>query len=133
MNTADRKDISTLEDVIWLVDTFYGKVREDDLLADIFNERIQDRWPQHLQKMYTFWQTLLLNEHTYFGGPFPPHATLPVEKPHFDRWLKLFFETLEESFEGPVTEEARWRANRMAEMFQYKIELIRERQGQDYL
>ncbi|HRN72600.1 MAG TPA: group III truncated hemoglobin [Ginsengibacter sp.] len=130
---ADRKDISTLEDVMWLVDTFYGKVREDDLLADIFNERIQDRWPQHLQKMYTFWQTLLLNEHTYFGGPFPPHATLPVENPHFDRWLKLFFETLEESFEGPVTEEARWRANRMAETFQYKIELIRERQRQGYL
>lgn len=121
-----KNDIHHLDDIKLLVDTFYGKVREDDLLADIFNERIQDRWPEHLEKMYSFWQTMLLEEHTYSGGPFPPHATLPVERLHFDRWLGLFFETLDDYFEGPVADEARWRANKMAEMFQLKISMIRE-------
>jgi hemoglobin len=83
-------DILTLEDVKILVDAFYGKVRNDSLLAPIFNERIQDRWPQHLEKMYTFWQTLLLEEHTYFGSPFPPHAGLPVEHTQFSQWMQLF-------------------------------------------
>ncbi len=122
-----KSDILQLDHVKSLVDTFYAKVREDDLLADIFNERIQDRWPQHLAKMYTFWQTVLLGEQTYFSSPFPPHATLPVEKKHFDRWLQLFNETIDELFSGQIADEARWRAGKMAEMFQIKIKMAKER------
>jgi len=122
----DKKDILRLDDVKLLVDTFYRKVREDELIGPIFNERIQDRWPQHLAKMYTFWQTVLLGEHTYYGSPFPPHAKLPVEKEHFERSLELFSQTLDELFTGEVANEAMWRANKMAEMFQYKINHYRQ-------
>lgn len=116
------KEIEDIEDIKLLVDDFYGRVRNDDLLADIFNGIIQDRWPEHLQKMYTFWQTILLKEHTYYGSPFPPHAQLPVEKVHFNRWVELFQATLDEHFHGVTAEEAKWRSDRMAEMFQFKIE-----------
>ena len=121
----EKKDILSLEDIKLLVDTFYDKVRKDKLIGPIFDERIQDRWPQHLAKMYTFWQTVLLGEHTYYGSPFPPHAQLPVEQIHFERWLALFAETLSELFSGEVATEAIWRANKMAVMFQYKIEHYR--------
>ena len=124
---VQKPDILRLDQVKELVDTFYGKVRKDDLLAGVFNDRIQDRWPQHLEKMYTFWQTVLLGEHTYFSSPFPPHASLPVDKKHFERWLELFYETLDELFSGKVAEEAKWRAGKMAEMFQIKISMLRER------
>lgn len=117
-----KKDILNIDDIKLLVDTFYDKVREDQLIGPIFNERIQNRWPQHLAKMYTFWQTVLLGEHTYYGSPFPPHANLPVEKEHFERWLSLFSQTLQELFSGEIANEAIWRANKMAVMFQYKIE-----------
>lgn len=119
------KELLKIEDIRLLVDTFYGKVKEDDLLGDVFNNVIQDRWPQHLEKMYTFWQTVLLGEHTYYGSPFPPHAQLPVTKKHFDRWLSLFYATLDELFEGEKAKEAKWRASKMAEMFQYKIDYYR--------
>lgn len=119
------KPIESLDDIKVLVNSFYDKVRQDELLADIFNNVIQDRWPQHLEKMYTFWQTILLSEYTYEGSPFPPHAQLPVEKAHFDRWLQLFNATLEESFEGDRSERARWQANRMAEIFLSKITFYR--------
>lgn len=119
-------DITTLENIQLLVDTFYGKVREDTLIGPIFDERIRDRWPQHLKKMYSFWQTLLLGEHTYYGSPFPPHARLPVTHEHFTRWLDLFHETLDELFQGKVADEAKWRANKMAEMFQFKIGKYRD-------
>lgn len=121
----EKKDILRLEDIKLLVDTFYNKVREDNLIGPIFNERIQNRWPEHLSKMYTFWQTVLLGEHTYYGSPFPPHAQLPVDQIHFERWLGLFAETLNELFSGEVANEAIWRANKMAVMFQYKIEHYR--------
>ncbi len=114
-------EIIQLEDIQLLVDAFYAKIRKDDLLGPIFNEVIQDRWPEHLKKMYTFWQTVLLGEHTYYGNPFMPHADLPLEKQHFDRWIELFYQTLAEHFKGEKADEAKWRAAKMAEMFQYKI------------
>lgn len=123
---SELKEIRDLNDIKTFIDTFYGKVREDELLKDIFNNVINDRWPQHLEKMYTFWQTILLNEHTYYGSPFLPHAQLPVDNSHFDRWRKLFFETIDESFVGPTANEAKWRADKMAEMFQTKIEHYRD-------
>ena len=94
-----KKDITQLDDIKLLVNTFYDKVREDDLLKDIFNEVIQDKWSIHLEKMYRFWETVLLENHTYYGGPFAPHAKLPVTKEHFDRWKLLFFQTLNDNFE----------------------------------
>ena len=116
------KDIITLEDIKILVNTFYEKVREDELLAPIFHERIQDRWPRHLEKMYAFWQTVLLNEKTYCGSPFPPHAQLPANHSHFQRWVELFIETADKLFKGKKTEEAKWRAEKIAELFESKIE-----------
>ena len=119
---SETKEIISLHDIKKLVDTFYEKVRKDDLIGPIFNEKIQDRWPRHLEKMYTFWQTVLLGEHTYFGSPFPPHANLPVSHQHFEKWMELFKQTLDELFTGAIAEDAKWRAAKMAEMFESKIE-----------
>lgn len=123
-----KHDIITLDDVKLLVNTFYDKVRSDAALAPIFDAQIQNRWPQHLQKMYTFWQTVLLGEHTYFSAPFPPHAKLPVGPEHFEQWLYLFKQTIDELFTGEVADEALWRANKMAQMFQMKIDHYRNQQ-----
>ncbi len=119
---TERKDIVRLEDIKRMVDMFYSKVRKDDVLADIFNGMIKDNWPAHLEKMYRFWQTILLEEHTYNGSPFAPHAKLPVDGKHFNRWKQLFFETVDENFSGDKASEAKFRATKMAEMFQLKIE-----------
>jgi hemoglobin len=113
--------ILNLADIKLLVDTFYERIRTDALLAPIFNERIQDKWPIHLEKMYRFWQTVLLDEHTYFGSPFAPHAQLPVGQEHFAAWLALFNKTVDELFTGLKAEEAKWRAAKMAELFEAKI------------
>lgn len=103
------------------MDSFYGRVQADDLLGPIFEEVIQDRWPAHLEKMYRFWQTVLLEEHTYTGSPFAPHAFLPVGAGNFARWVSIFNENADECFAGEKVEEAKWRAAKMAEMFQAKI------------
>ncbi|NEU09529.1 group III truncated hemoglobin [Flavihumibacter sp. R14] len=115
------QDILTLDDVKKLVDTFYAKVQQDPLLAPVFNERIQDRWTEHLEKMYRFWQTVLLEEQTYSGSPFMPHANLPVDNTHFREWLNLFEQTVTELFSGQKATEAIWRAEKMAQMFEFKI------------
>lgn len=123
--TNGKKDIGDINDIKLLVDSFYEKVRNDDFLAPIFNERIKDRWPHHLEKMYTFWQTVLLEDQTYFGAPFPPHANLPINNEHFNKWIQLFTETINENFSGSIADEALWRADKMALMFQTKLNYYR--------
>jgi hemoglobin len=127
------KEILNIADIKLLVDTFYDKVREDELLTDIFNGVIKNRWPQHLEKMYRFWQTILLAEHTYYGSPFAPHAHLPIEAKHFERWIELFYSAIDELFEGEKAVEAKWRAKKMAEMFLLKIEYYKERDSKPLL
>ena len=128
-----KNDIQNITDIQLLVDTFYGKIREDQLLKDIFNNKIQDRWPQHLAKMYNFWQTVLLDEHTYYGSPFVPHAKLPVDLEHFDEWLRLFNSTVDDLFKGEKAEKAKWQGQRMAEMFHSKIEYYKNNSSLEIL
>ena len=75
--------------------------------------------------MYGFWETILLEVHSYSGSPFPPHKQLPVTKEHFDRWMELFTKTTDSLFAGPLADEAKYRAKNMAEMFNYKIDYFR--------
>ena len=123
---TQNKDITSLEDIKLLVDTFYNKVQKDEFIGPIFNEKIANRWPEHLEKMYCFWQTILLEVHSYTGSPFPPHKHLPVDKEHFDRWMEIFTETVDVLFTGAIAEEAKLRAKNMAEMFNYKINYFRD-------
>ncbi|MEC4114702.1 group III truncated hemoglobin [Myroides pelagicus] len=124
-----KTDIESLEDIKLLVDTFYGRVQDDELIGPIFNEKLAGRWPEHLEKMYKFWETILLDEYTYQGRPFPPHAQLAVDSEHFETWKALFNATVDELYQGVKADEAKWRAERMAAMFLSKITYFREFKG----
>lgn len=120
-----KRAINDLHDIKKLVDTFYTEVQKDTLIGGIFIGAIKD-WPVHLAKMYTFWQTILLEEHTYHGSPFPPHAQMPLESTHFERWLAIWKTTVDTYFEGEKAEEAKYRAEKMAALFLSKIEYYRQ-------
>lgn len=121
-----QNDITTLDDIKLLVNSFYSTVQKDEFIGPIFNEKIGDHWPEHLEKMYRFWQTILLEVHSYSGSPFPPHKHLPVDKEHFDRWMSIFITTVDSLFTGAIADEAKLRAKNMAEMFNYKINYFRD-------
>jgi len=77
-----------------LVERFYGAVRQDDLLAPIFAERITD-WPHHLDRMKAFWRSVLFNSGEFSGNPMLKHMVIPgLDQTHFSRWLELFYATL---------------------------------------
>ncbi len=125
----EKKDITSLEEIRLLVDTFYGRVRLDGLIGPIFNRLLDGRWEEHLKKMYAFWETLLLDEHTYFGSPFPPHAAMSLTLTHFETWLGLWRRTVYEFFEGEKADEAVLRGEKMAAMFLSKIEYFNNLQS----
>lgn len=119
-------DISTPADIRLLIDTFYAKVQADDLLGYIFNDIAQVDWPRHLPVMYAFWEFMLLGTpDAYRGNPMQKHADLhrrhPLRPEHFDRWMLLFQNTVDEIFEGPMADNAKFRAFSIAEVWKPKF------------
>lgn len=85
-----------------LVEAFYAKIREDELLGPIFAEYIAD-WPPHFARMKAFWRSVLHNSGEFSGNPMLKHLAIPdLELRHFSRWLDLFYETLREAEGHPA-------------------------------
>ena len=113
-----KNDINTRTDIEKLVNDFYGKVQNDQLLGPVFSHV---DWAHHLPVMYDFWSSILLGDQSYRGNPLQKHLPLPIEGKHFDRWLKLFKETVNENFAGEKAEEVKMRAESIAGIFQLKL------------
>lgn len=98
------------------VESFYARIREDELLAPIFAEKITD-WPLHLGRMKTFWRSILHNSGEYSGNPMAKHLALAgLEERHFAHWLTLFYATLRELENDPeATSEVGARARMIAD------------------
>lgn len=120
-----KKDIETRKDVEQLVDRFYTKVRQDETIGFIFNDIARVNWEKHLPVMYDFWENTLFYTGSYDGNPMKIHQDLhrriPFTEYHFNQWLKLFTDTLDELFEGVITEMARQRALSISTIMKIKI------------
>jgi hemoglobin len=103
-----------------LVRNFYARIREDDLLAPIFNARIAD-WEPHLQRMCAFWSSVALLSGRYHGQPMQKHLPLPVDADHFDRWLALFEATARELCPPKAADHFIDRAHRVAESLELGV------------
>jgi hemoglobin len=103
-----------------LVHGFYAKVREDALLAPVFEARIHD-WDTHLQRMCAFWSSVALMSGRYHGSPMAKHMPLPVDADHFDRWLALFVETARELCPPEAVIHFVERAQRIAESLELGV------------
>jgi len=119
-------DISNKEDIKIFVDAFYNEVQKDVLIGPVFAAVIPNgNWTPHLERMYSFWNTVLFGARDYRGNPFSKHRSLPIEKRHFDRWLKLLNSTLDQHFKGEKVEEIKSRAEKMGLLFQSKLTHLR--------
>ncbi|MEO9900542.1 group III truncated hemoglobin [Nisaea sp.] len=106
-----------------LVDSFYTRIRADAVLGPIFERRIGDDWDPHLARMKAFWGSVALYTGQYSGKPVPVHyAITEIEAGHFDHWLVLFEQTLEETAPTPgVVPYFMERARRIAESLKLAI------------
>lgn len=115
------EDIRTSKDIQKLVNTFYGHIRKDELLGPIFNGHIADeQWPQHLDTLSKFWEVNLLGDTGFRANPRAKHLGVDknlnysVESKHFERWLQLWYGTIDTLFLGRIAEQAKNQALNMA-------------------
>ncbi|MGF1556158.1 group III truncated hemoglobin [Paucihalobacter sp.] len=115
------KLIENRNDISILVNAFYSKIRHDDLLGPIFNSHIKDdQWPEHLSTLTDFWETNLFGVARFKGSPTQKHLNVDknlnytIDQNHFGRWIQLWFETIDELYEGDIANKAKYAARKMS-------------------
>ena len=113
-----------------LVDTFYARVREDDLIGPVFNGAIED-WPDHLDRLQAFWSSVMLTTGRYKGRPLPAHIKhgSAINPASFERWLGLWRETTNELMDSESAAAMQEKAERIAESLMLGIQFHRGEGG----
>ena len=123
-----KPDIAKRSDIELLINSFYEKVKKDEVIGVIFNEVMHMDWEHHIPIIIDFWDSILLNADVYHKNAMEPHFAInkifPLQQQHFERWLKLFTETTDEYFEGPIATLAKTRARGVAGIMQIKMDQI---------
>lgn len=123
---SGKVDITNRSDISLLVRTFYSKIRKHSELGPIFEQVVTD-WEEHFELLTDFWETQLFLKRKYHGNPVTAHQEVDkkvnytVTSEHFGLWLNLWFETLDELFEGETSWIAKNRAQKMSTMLFMKI------------
>ncbi len=120
-----KKDIKTRADIELMVNSFYEKVKKDEVIGFFFTEVVQVNWEKHLPVMYNFWESIVFHTGSYEGNPMHTHQQVnqksPISMQHFQRWNLLFTQTVDELFEGDKVELIKQRAVSISTVMQIKI------------
>lgn len=115
------KKLETSADVKQLVLQFYAKVLADPLLSPLYEELIQEEeWNDHIIWLVNFWESYLFKHQLYVGYierellRIDERSDYELSLAHFSRWLKLWFVTVDELFEGETAKKAKCEARKMA-------------------
>lgn len=118
-------DIQTRADIDLLMQAFYKKAMVDDVIGFYFTEVTQLNLTTHLPVIIDFWETILLDGNNYHGDPMKTHQHIHTlsafKEEHFNRWVQLFKETVNQLFEGDIAERAKQRAESISTVMKIKV------------
>jgi hemoglobin len=98
----DSRELNSPEAIADFVDAFYAKVVADAVLGPIFEDVDLQ---QHKPRIRAYWRKMLLGDHEgYRRNMIARHIELHtrhcLQHQHFQRWLALCVETVDEQFRG---------------------------------
>jgi len=124
-----KKDISNREDLLKLLTLFYNRLLSDRSISYLFTDIAKIDLQHHLDILVNFWDSVLFQNDVYRKNAMQPHLILhqqsPLQKHHFETWLKYFNDSVDELFEGEKAFLAKERALSIATVMQIKISQLR--------
>jgi len=117
------------ENIEKLVRTFYPEVIEDEMIGPFFIEKLgndinSDIWEEHLVLLTQFWRFVTLYDDEYKGNPLRPHFDIAgLSKEAFERWLVLFYETVDCVYDENSGALFKQKSTEIAENFMRRLEL----------
>lgn len=123
-----KKDISSREDIHFLITEFYKKLISDSEMLPFFDEIVKkNHLEKHIDIISDFWQDILLHTNSYKNNVLQKHLDfdkkIKFKKEHFNKWLLYLTTTIDASFEGQVAQNMKDRANSIAMVMQVKFKL----------
>lgn len=119
-------DLESRDDLETLLRAFYARVFADGLLGHVFLEVARMDLEAHLPTLGDFWQKVLFNTGEYHGDMMRVHQRVHAREPftsaHFARWLTLWEHTIDERHVGPMADQAKAHATRIARAMQHNLD-----------
>lgn len=118
-------DIQSRADIDQLILQFYKKIMKDSVIGYFFTDVVKLDLDHHIPKIADFWETTLFHRAKYKGNPITPHVVMheksPMTQAHFDQWVAVFCQTVDDMFAGEKAELAKQRARSVATVMLIKI------------
>ncbi len=113
-----KKDIQDRSDIERVVTLFYDKVKNDKEIGFFFTQVVKINWETHLPVMCSFWENVLFFTGNYDGDPLTTHRNVHQKyrtgATHFQRWLALFVQSVDDLYEGAKAEAMKEHARKIA-------------------
>ncbi len=118
------KDISSREDIEFLMRAFYKDAFQNNNIGDFFTKIAKLDLEEHLPHIIDFWELQLFRKGGYKKNVLQIHKDLgdkkSLEKTHFETWLSLFNATVDKNFKGEKANLIKTRALSIATVMQLK-------------
>jgi len=112
-----KRDIENRDDIDLLMQIFYQRAMADETIGYIFTDVAKLDLKHHLPIIGDFWETLLFQSGSYQKhgrNPLMVHGGLNEKEPllpvHFERWLEIFTDAVDELFFGERSDFLKMRA-----------------------
>ena len=108
-------------DIDLLMHAFYARAMSDEVIGYIFTDVAKLDLDHHLPIIGDFWETMLFSSGDYARhgrNPLQVHGELaektPLRYEHFERWLEIFRDCVDEMFAGDTADFLKLRAGMIA-------------------
>ena len=116
------KDIESRRNIEKLLESFYEKAFSDETIGYIFTDIAKLDLIEHMPIIADFWEMVLFQtvnfQEKYGRSPMQRHIELnkkeTLKSEHFQKWLQLFDQAVDENFSGEKAELAKLRARAIA-------------------
>jgi hemoglobin len=116
-----KADLQNREDIDRLMQVFYERAIDDEVIGYIFTDVAHLDLDHHLPIIGDFWEGMLFGTPAYTKhgrNPMIVHKELdaksPLTREHFERWLEIFTTTVNDLFAGERAEVLKMRAQAIA-------------------
>lgn len=120
-----KKDIESRADIEILMNAFYGKALKDELIGFFFTEVAPLVMEVHMPLIVDFWETIIFGKAAYKGNVLQVHQHIhqlaAFKEEHFERWVSLFQQTVNDLFTGDHAELVKQRAASIATVMKIKL------------
>ena len=119
------KDITTREDLLFLMNTFYQKLLVDSRIKKIFIEVAKINLTTHIPIITDFWEQNILGTGSYKNNVLQVHRDLDslsdLTPEHFEVWLQHFNAIIDDNYAGENAEKMKTRALSIANVMKIKL------------